>query len=755
MLETIIKRSGKVEAFDPDKLNELGEWAVENTECSWPLLVTKAVKKLYDGCTTKELMKAMIDTAGDMIEEDFDWQYPAAKLTIADIRKDVFASFEPPSLWDFYSEITYLGRWRPLDYTKEEIQYLDTIIDHNKDENFSFAGIRQVINKYLVQNVNTKELYETPQFMYMGVAMAMFESTEDKDVRLQEVVDAYHNFSDWVNNVPTPILRGLRTFTTGFASCCLVEAWDTLDSIDTAEHAVFKMTANGAGIGYCLQSRSVGDTIRQGQVVHGGKLPYYRHIDRSVKGNVQAGRGGSATVHYVCFDPEIEILLKLKSDKVSEAVRIKHMDYSMLYNKYLLKRMAKGETIPLFSLQQAPEVHRAFYDKNLDNFIRLYEEAESKYPDAPRLNGLEAVFKTNQKQAVETGRIYAMDVHEVNRRSTFKEPVVMSNLCQEIVQPTGGYSHVTDLYKTEEVYSPDGKTSEISLCTLSAHNIDLTARMSNEELERVCYLTVKGLDNLIDYQSYPFPNMEMTAKARRNLGIGITNVAGALANRYLPWDSEEARTWVHEQVERLSFFIHKASIQLAKERGACDWYDRTTYSDGILPIDNYVKAVDELHTTGLNMPWEEEIRKPLMKYGIRNSVLEAEMPAESSSVACNTTNGGEPIRKLVVAKKTEQGITKFVAPYAKDMGWMYQKAWDIPMKSHIGLMAIIQKFYGQSISLNRYYNYLKYPNKKVPMKELLSDFLFGVKYGIKTWYYTNTDEVENEDDGCAGGGCNI
>lgn len=752
MLETIIKRSGKQEPFDPDKINELGEFAVQGTECSWPQLVTRAVKKLYNGCTTKELMKAMIDSAGDMIEEDFDWQYVAAKLTVADLRKDVFASYQPPSLKEFYKDMSHLGRWKVMDYSEEELKELDEVLDHDKDENFTFSGIRQVLNKYLLRDVVTKQVYETPQFMYMGIAMAAFESTQNKEERLGEVKDYYNYISDWIINVPTPPLRKLRTNDNGLASCCLVEAGDNLDSIDTAEHATFKMTAAGAGIGYSLQSRSPGDKIREGEVEHSGKLPYYRHVDRSVKANVQAGRGGSATVYYVCFDPEIETLLKLKSDKVSEAVRIKHMDYAMNYHPYFIKRALSGEEITLLSYKDSPEVHKAFSSKDPEEFVKAYEQAEKKLPLAPKVSAME-VLKVWFEQGVETGRIYGADLLEVNRRSTFKDPVVMLNLCIEVGQPTGAYQKIMDLYSTEEKFSEDGRTSEISLCTLAAHNIDLTADLTNEVLERVCYLTIKCLDNLIEMQYYPFPNMEMTAKARRNVGVGLTNVAGALANRYLLYSSEEARSWVHKQVERLSYFNHKASNSLAKERGACEWFDRTTYSDGVLPIDNYKLAVDNLHTSELEMPWEN-LRQDIKRWGMRNSVLEAEMPAESSSVATGATNGVEPIRSLVIAKKTEQGITKFVVPYAKEKGFVYERCWDVHMKDHIGMMAIIQKFIGQTISLNRYYNYNNYPDGKIPLQDLVEDFLFGVQHGIKSWYYLNTGEVEQES-GCASGGCSI
>lgn len=747
MIETLVKRNGKSELFDANKINSLGEWAVEGTDCSWPLLVTTAVKKLYEGCTTKELIKAMIDSANDMIEDDYDWQYVAAKLCLADIRKEVFGSFNPITLKEFYKEMVHLGRWKSMDYSDEDLDELDKTIDHFKDESFTYSGIKQVMNKYLVTDLTNNQLYETPQFMYMGVAMAAFEQEQNHSCRLKEVSEFYHAMSDWVVNVPTPQLRGLRTYQTGLASCCLIEATDTLDSIDAGNSLAFKMTAFGAGIGYSLESRSLGDSIRNGQIEHGGKLPYYRNVSTSVLANVQPGRGGSATVFYKLFDPQIETLLHLKSDKVSEAVRIKPLDYCLQYNTYLLKRYA-SQSISLFSLLEAPEVYEAFSGKDLDKFIEVYEAAEKRLPGAVKVNA-RGLFDTWSLESVETGRIYGQDIHESNRRSTFKEPVKMSNLCLEVLQPTGAYMHSKYLEDYEEHFTPEGLTSEVSLCTLLAYNIDKTADLSNESLERLCYLSVKYLDNLIDLQSYPYPNMEMTAKARRNLGMGFTNLAGALANREILWCSEEARTWTHKQVERVSFFNHMASVKLAKERGPCKWYDRTMYSEGQLPIDTYKPFVDTLHCSQNEMPWYL-VREGIKEFGIRHSVLDAQMPCESSSQAICSTNGAEPVRRIIVSKKTEQGINKFVAPYAKTKWWAYQTAWDTNNKDHISLMAVIQKFMGMSISTNTYYNYSDYPEGKVPLQEVIKDRLWGAKCGIKTWYYTNTDDVQQEEcDSCS------
>lgn len=899
MIENIVKRSGKTEPFDADKLNDLGAWAVQGTECSWPLLVTSAVKKLYEGCTSKELMKAMIDSANDMIPEDYDWQYVAAKLCVADIRKDVYASFTPVSLKEFYHEMTALGRWKEMDYTDEELDLLDQVVDHDKDENFTYSGIKQVLNKYLITDLTSGQLYETPQMLYMGVAMAGFESTQDKAQRLAEVSKFYQRASDWVINIPTPQLRSLRTNETGLASCCLIEAGDELDSINVSAAMAFKMTALGAGIGVALRSRSIGDSIRNGQVEHGGKLPYYRHYQTAVSANKQPGRGGSATVFYALFDPEIETLLKLKSDKVSEAVKIKHMDYTVQVNKYLVQRMQKG-VITLLSYQDAPEVWDCFYGKDLNKFIRAYEAAEKRCTEAKRVDA-KVLMSERALQSVETGRIYMMDVHETNRRSTFKDPVVMSNLCvapetkvltdkgdlpikslegqtvnvwngeewsavkvvktgknqelmrvvveevmqtyayygtleptyrtlwctpyhkfydvdkeevpahelskgdtlesfvvpdpsgstagtihllrvvsvddfgrrgdtycfnepkrhravfngiltgqcEEVVQPTGPYKDFINLYSNTEQFYSDGRTSEVSLCTLAAYNIDLTADLSNEDLEEVCYLTVKYLDNLIDMQSYPFPNLEFTAKARRNLGIGLTNLAGALANRMLLWCSEGARTWTHEQMERISYYNHKASIRLAKERGRCEWFHRTTYSDGELPIDTYKPFVDTVHTANMNMDWEG-LRQELIRHGMRHSVLEAQMPCESSSQATCSTNGVEPPIRAVTSKKTEQGVNRFVIPYAKEKEYFYQFAWDVNNKDHSSLMAVIQKFMGMSISANGYYNYANYPKQEIPMQELHRDMLWDMKLGKKTWYYTNTDTEEKEEcEGCS------
>lgn len=759
MISVIKKRNNKAQAFTPEKTNALGAWAVAGTDLQWSQLVMQAVRKLNEPCTTADLMSAMIKSAEDLLNEDLQWDKVSARLQLANLRKEVFGSFTPPSLKAFYHAMVDRGIWKKMPYTDEELDELGSHIDHTRDELFTGGGIKQVITKYLIMNRNTKEVLETPQFMYMGAAMAGMVS-EEFGYDLQEVKDKYDQYSLWIENVPTPVLLGLRTPKEGFASCCLIEAADTLDSLNTADGAAFMMTANRAGIGTFYDIRSLGDSIRDGEAVHGGKLPYFRRLKASIAANVQAGRGGSGTTYFKYFDPEVETLLKLRSEKVSEATRIVGMDYCIMYNNFLLKLISDGEDLVLFSLLQAPKLHEAFFEKSETNFIKYYYEACAKYPDNRRIDPLSLIIMWRSEHA-ETGRIYGKNTYEVNRRSTFKDAVKQSNLCLEIVQPTGPFTCEADLHKPYETFyhnpaTGSTTTSEISLCTLAAHNIDKTADMSDDQLERVTYLTVKGLDNLIDIQTYPFENLRFTSRNRRNLGIGLTNVAAALAHRHILWDTIEARDWIHKEYERISFFIHKASIRLAKERGACGWYERTTYSDGIFPWETAKKEVDELTTIGNQMPWDD-LRPDMREYGIRHSVLEAMMPAESSSLASNTTNGCEPLRRFITIKQNKDAKLKFIAPYLDDEhSWAYVLAFKADMVEHIKLMAVIQKFCGGSISTNLQYDYRKYPENKIPMQELVSHFLIGNKYGIKTWYYVNTDaEAEDEDMGCAGGGCSV
>lgn len=744
MVQRVKKRDNSTQNFSPTKLNKWAEWACSNTSASWSNLCMQAIQKLPEEVTSSMLQKTLIETAVELISENYDYDKVAAKLLLADLRKEVFGEYTPPPL-SIYAEYMYkMGYWDDLlsFYTEQEIHILEQAIDHSRDELFTCGGLKQAIAKYLKKDMG--KLLETPQFMYMGMAMAL-RTDEDyaKNWPIEDIIGIYDEFSLQRVNVPTPPLVGLRSGDRGFASCCLIEAGDSIDSLDAAASAVFKMVANRAGIGYNAITRSIGEGVRNGSFSHTGKLPFYRHIDRATKALTQQTRGGSATVHYTFIDPELEVLLNLKSQRSAEDVKIEFMDYSLVYHPYLLELYIKDKPLKLISLIKHPEVYEALHSSKYEDFVLAYEKAEAEKEISTR-----DMLHTFMTRRVETGRNYWVNALEVNRHTTFNDRIHMSNLCQEITQPTKPYRNILDLYE------PGRDTGgEISLCNLGGI---VFGRVDN--YERTCYLLLKFIDTIIEIQHLPFPNLEYTSKARRNVAVGIINLANFLASNGLSYEGEEARNLVHKECEKMSFYLHKASNRLAKEIGACPWYRKTKYKDGVLPIDTYNKNVDSLESVGLTLDWDS-LRKDIAEYGMRNSTLTACMPGESSSVLLGATNGIEPIRDILVYKKSPAGVTHTLAPGVDDFSTLvsYVNAYDIDREEYIKMVAIITKWMTQSISFNQYYNYKDFDNEIIPMSVLIKDFFLCNKYGIKTAYYHNSggNNAESAGESCAGGGCSL
>lgn len=1074
-IEYVIKRDGTKEPFMAQKLNDWAKYIGIRSDVPWSPVAVAAVKNLPKGDVhSDDLQTMLIKSAESMIERDHRYDRFALELRLAQLRKNLFDSYTPPSLRFFHDHMVELGAWEDMSgwISDDQFEALNEVIDHSRDELFTNAGLKQFMDKYSRRNIYTEEIYETPQFAYMGMAMAMLSQPHWS---MLDAIDLYNALSLQKINVPTPPLVGLRSADRGFASCCLVDGTDTLDSIDAAEHVVFKMVAARAGIGYHLESRSIADPVRKGAFPHSGKLPYYRHIDRSVKANTQqcysadteiltktgwklfseltgtekiaqitdtrglewvvpinvyeydyngtmlrfekrgvdllvtpnhtmvyrqvsydnkriqrspgyqevlaedwapkrthaldfgsanktsgtdvlttldkfrialqadgsiietdtgrayrfgfkkerkimrleailnslglkfskkvndqgvtnfwvnheqlhydkdltfllekdltssaatraleeimewdgywkservgeytnhsgqqhivqalaaiAGlrsntstanrcyvyfdqkdmtaeaisksevdyegkvycvevpthklvvrrnghtsvcgnsRGGSATVYTAFFDPEIIQVMEAKSNRSPDEKKIDKMDYNLKFNSILLKRFLRKENITLMSFLYAPEVYAAFDSGDVAEFERLYIAAEKRLagvtkrgfkgevlPVAPVIPAAELIefWKTVR---METGRLYTMDAGEVNRNSRFKDPVRMSNLCVEIVQPTFPIPHVVDLYRTdEELDKMDvSEYGEVSLCNLGGFALGRIKTL--EEWEKISYILLKFVDTIIEIQHYPFPAMKYTALRRRNVGIGLMNAAGAMAAEGLAFEGEEARNWIHREAEKASFFLHKASVRLAKEVGPCEWFHRTHTSDGTLLIDTYKKTVDDLVSVGLEMDWES-LREEIKTHGMRNSVLTASMPGESSSVLIGVTNAVEPPRSAVTIKTSGVNKVITVAPGLDDWDTMqsYKYAFDIDRTEHIKWLAVLQKFTDQAISANLYYDFNKYPGGIIPGTEIIKDLLNSTKYGIKNLYYANFDVDTGgsaAEQGCSSGACTL
>ena len=729
------KRDGRVQNIDLEKMHIMVDAACQGLAgVSASQVEIQSGIQFYDGITTAEIQEILIRSASDLIDEEHpNYQFVAARLLLFGLRKQLFGlTWDHPT---FYAQITRCveeGVYDPEvlnNYTEEELNTIGEWIDHDRDLLFTYAGLRQVVDKYLVQDRSTGEVYETPQFMYMMIATTIF-ARYPKEFRLSYIRKYYNAISKHKINIPTPIMGGVRTPLRQFASCVLVDVDDTLDSIFSSDMAIGKYVAQRAGIGINAgRIRGVNSKIRGGEVQHTGVVPFLKKFESTVRCCTQNGiRGGSATVHFPIWHQEIEDIIVLKNNKGTEDNRVRKLDYSIQLSKIFYERFIQNGDITLFSPHDVPGLYDAFGTNRFDGLYKRYESDES----IPKtvVNAQELILSLLKERA-ETGRIYIMNIDHCNSHSSFKDKVNMSNLCQEITLPTDPIRHIDDA---------DG---EIALCILSAINVGKLKNL--DEMEELCDLSVRGLEELIDYQGYPVAAAERATKARRSLGVGFIGLAHYLAKLGHKYDDPAALYAVHELTEAFQYFLLKSSNELAKEKGACDAYNRTKYYDGLLPIDTYKKDVDELVAPKYNYDWDS-LRDDITRYGLRHSTLSAQMPSESSSVVSNATNGIEPPRAYLSIKKSKKGPLKQVVPQYNSLKNNYTLLWDMPNNSgYINVVAVIQKFFDQAISGNWSYNPENYPDNEVPMKVIAQDLLTTYKYGWKTSYYQNTYDQKGDD----------
>ena len=690
--------------------------------------------QFYDGITTAEIQEILIKSASDLIDLDHpNYQFVAARLLLFSIRKSLYGKTRDlPTLEhhiyqcvgrEVYDADIYTK------YSKEDIEKADGYIDHSRDFLFTYAGLRQVVDKYLVQDRSTNEVYETPQFMYMMIALTIFQNYP-KETRLNYVRRYYDAISRHKLNIPTPIMAGVRTPIRQFASCVLVDIDDTLDSIFSSDMAIGKYVAQRAGIGINAgRIRGINSKIRGGEVQHTGVVPFLKKFESTVRCCTQNGiRGGSATVHFPIWHQEIRDILVLKNNKGTEDNRVRKLDYSIQLSKLFYERFIQDKEISLFSPHDCPGLYESFGTPDFDRIYCEYEDNES----IPRTTvGAQELILDLLKERAETGRVYIMNIDHCNEHSSFKDKIEMSNLCQEITLPTYPISHIDD------------HLGEIALCILSAVNVGKIR--NDEELEELCDLSVRGLEELIDYQQYPVKAAEIATKARRSLGVGFIGLAHYLAKLGFKYDSQEAWDAVHGLSESFQYYLIKSSNEIAKEKGWCENFGRTKYSDGILPIDTYKKDVDEISSQKLQHDWES-LRASILEHGLRHSTLSAQMPSESSSVVCNATNGIEPPRGYLSVKKSKKGPLKQIVPSYGTLKNNYTLLWDMESnKGYINIVAVMQKFFDQAISGNWSYNPEKFEGSEVPTSIMAQDLLTTYKYGWKTSYYQNTHDMKTDE----------
>jgi ribonucleoside-diphosphate reductase alpha chain len=730
----VVKRNGLIESLDLDKMHIMVEEACKNLAgVSASQVEMKSGIQFYNGITTAEIQEILIRSASDLIDLDHpNYQYVAARLLLFSIRKQLYGKMmELPHLEEHIyacvnAEVYDFDIFNK--YSKEEIDFANSFIRHDRDYLFTYAGLRQVVDKYLVQDRSTGGVYETPQFMYMMIALTVF-AEYPKETRMSYVKRYYDAISRHKINIPTPIMAGVRTPLRQFASCVLVDVDDTLDSIFSSDMAIGRYVSQRAGIGINAgRIRGINSKIRGGEVSHTGVIPFLKKFEATVRCCTQNGiRGGSATVHFPIWHQEIEDILVLKNNKGTEDNRVRKLDYSIQISKLFYERFIQDGEITLFSPHDVPGLYDSF---GTDKFDDLYVQYENDSSIPSKTVKAQELILSLLKERAETGRIYIMNIDHCNSHSSFKDKVEMSNLCQEITLPTYPIQHI------------DGE-GEIALCILSAINVGKVK--SDEELEELCDLSVRGLDELIDYQKYPVIAAERATKARRSLGVGFIGLAHYLAKLGFNYDSQGAWDAVHGLSESFQYYLLKASNQLAKEKGHCEYFGRTKYADGILPIDTYKRDVDEISSIPYQHDWET-LRTSILEYGLRHSTLSAQMPSESSSVVSNATNGIEPPRDYLSVKKSKKGPLKQIVPQYQTLKNNYTLLWDMPSnRGYIHIVAVMQKFFDQAISGNWSYNPENYSDNEVPTSVMANDFLTTYKYGWKTSYYQNTYDIKTDE----------
>ena len=728
------KRSGLIEKIDLDKMHLMVDEACKGISGVSPSQVEiQSGIQFYDGITTSEIQEILIRSASDLIDLDHpNYQFVAARLLLFSIRKQLYGKMqELPHLnqhiMDCVSAEVYDSDIYNK-YSEEEIDSVNSFIRHDRDYLFTYAGLRQVVDKYLVQDRNSGGVYETPQFMYMLIALTIF-AEYPKQTRLSYVKRYYDAISRHRINIPTPIMAGVRTPLRQFASCVLVDVDDTLDSIFSSDMAIGRYVSQRAGIGINAgRIRGINSKIRGGEVSHTGVIPFLKKFESTVRCCTQNGiRGGSATVHFPIWHQEINDILVLKNNKGTEDNRVRKLDYSIQISRIFYERFIQDGEITLFSPHDVPELYDSFGTIEFDCLYVGYENN----PNIPKKTvKAQKLILDLLKERAETGRIYIMNIDHCNTHSSFIDKINMSNLCMEITLPTTSIGHI------------DGD-GEIALCILSAINIGKVK--DDEEFEEVCELSVRALEELIDYQEYPVVAAERSTKARRSLGVGYIGLAHYLAKLGFKYDSQEAWDAVHGLSESFQYFLLKASNKIAQEKGACEYYHRTKYSQGLLPIDTYKKDVNEISNIPLQHDWEK-LRDLIGQYGLRHSTLSSQMPSESSSVVSNATNGIEPPRGYLSVKQSKKGPLKQIVPQYTTLKNNYTLLWDmISNTGYINIVAVMQKFFDQAISGNWSYNPENYPDNEVPVSVMANDFLTTYKLGWKTSYYQNTYDGKTDD----------
>ncbi|AEH03801.1 putative ribonucleotide-diphosphate reductase subunit alpha, NrdA [Pseudomonas phage PhiPA3] len=762
MIKTIIKLDNTEQEFNPGKLNRWGEWAAATLGdmVDWGSVVMDTVQHLPERVTSQELQMKLIEEC--LSRDTWSYYLMAGRLYAVWLRKKFYGNDGIPTVKALHTRMRKDGIMVKLNYSTQEYEQIEKFMNHELDLQTPHFALHHIRSKYALQNRLTKKEYETPQFVYMRMAMTLSEK-EPKAERLEHVKNFYELFSRKQLSAPTPNYVNLGTVLRGFASCCLIASGDTGESLATGDFIANMMTQKSAGIGMNMMCRSIGDPVRNGLIIHNGKKPYIDALGKAVRANIQAGRGGAITFYYNAFDPEGELISQLRNPRSTEDKKNRDLHYALVNNTLFNQKAAqKGGEVFLFNVYTAPDLHAAFYGKDQELFKEIYERYEADPNFKKVYVNARDLLKVVLNEGFETGTAYMANISEINRHTPFKDPIYSSNLCLEITQPTAPYYNMIDLYSTE-----DHGRGEISTCSLAAIPVDNIP--DKETYQKACYYALKMIDYCINNAEYAFPHLEFTAKQRMNAGVGIMGLATHLARAGLKYSEPNGKQEIHFVAERHMYHMIEASLRIAKERGNAPWIHKTKWPEGWLPIDTYNRNVDTIVEGGFDsyFNWEKLREQIIEQGGIAHSSLVAYMPGEASSKALGGANSMYPVRRKVLGKSDLNNKIKWAAPYSDDPAYVYELAYDIKIKDQIDMYAITQKFTDQAISGDWWRRIVG--AEKISSNEMLSNHFYSVKMGVKTRYYINTETtaslslealetaLENNDGtrGCAGGACSL
>jgi ribonucleoside-diphosphate reductase alpha chain len=733
----VVKRNGNKEQINLEKIHQVVTWACEGLSgVSVSEIELRAQLQIQNGTKTSEIHEMLIKSAADLITADSpNYQFVAARLANYQLRKEVYGRFEPTTVRHMVEENVRAGIYTDeltANYTDADWRQMEKIVKHERDDLIAYAGMEQWRGKYLAKNRVTGQFYETPQMALILMSATGFMAYP-RETRMTYVKDFYDAVSTFMISLPTPVMAGLRTPEKQFSSCVTISCGDSLPSIIATSGSVMEYISQKAGIGLDLgRIRAVDSEVAGGRKKHTGQLPIIRLMQSATKSMSQGGvRGGSTTVHYPLWHYEFEDLIMLKNNAGTEFNRIRHMDYSFLFNRTMYQRLVDNADISFFSPHDCPGLLDA-YCINPDEFERLYTKYEADATIRRRTMRAADAFAMFLTQRKETGRIYLMNIDHANTHGSFipeLAPITQSNLCQEITLPT------------LPLKTLDDAEGRISLCTLAALNYGKVK--TPDDFEGIANLTVRFLDELLSYQNFPVIAAERANEDFRPLGVGVINLAYFLAKNGLKYD-QDALPLLDHYTEAFSYYLIKASVDLAEEKGPCKEWRKTKYGQGIMPIDTRKPAIDELVPHVERYDWET-LRHRAMTIGIRNATLMAGMPAETSAQISNSTNGFEPVRDLVSEKKSKHGNLRQVVPEVTKLKNKYDLLWDqTSPRGYLMVVAVLQKYFDQSLSTNTSYNPLHYPDSKLSMREMILDLLLAYKWGIKNLYYHNTYDGDED-----------